>query len=105
MHAASHSSSQWESHACCAKALFRAHYDGNEEYTAETALLFNWVFYHDALAKFSRRHWIAIDSEQQKLCVKTNPLIRSKNMLSPSKGTASLLPTSSDENADPSRIV
>lgn len=90
IHGAKKSVSGWESHACCAKTLVKFLFDETQEQDGEAALMFDWVYYHDVLAKFSRVH-VTTAAAPQNLCRKNNTLIRSKNIVSPLKKIVSPL--------------
>lgn len=50
-------SGSWTQYLCGAKKIAKAVYASTTHYDGELRFLLDWVFYHDALAKFSLRHW------------------------------------------------
>lgn len=47
-------------------------------YQGDIAVLFDWVFYHDALARFSLRHWKP--AAPDKAICRGKPLVQSKRL-------------------------
>jgi hypothetical protein len=53
----SETSSHWSYHISGVKNLLMIAGHGSMEWDSDMTVLTNWVFYHDALASFSLRHW------------------------------------------------
>jgi hypothetical protein len=53
----SDSSCQWEVYGCGAKQIGKQIYSPDQVYDGNAGIILNWLFYHDALSRFSARHW------------------------------------------------
>lgn len=53
----SESTYQWELYAGGAKQVAKRVYTLDRVYEGDARIVLNWMFYHDALNKFSARHW------------------------------------------------
>lgn len=48
---------QWEIYAGGAKQIAKRLYSHKQVYEGDALLVLNWLFFHDAMFKFSARHW------------------------------------------------
>ena len=47
----------WATHVCNAKKAARYVYSLDRSYTGDVRILLEWMFYHDAVSRFSAGHW------------------------------------------------
>jgi len=65
----------WARYACGAKMTGHHVYSANQIYEGDARVLLDWLFYHDALARFSTRHWVKITPSMEE-CTKDNHIRR-----------------------------
>src|ERR1700712_3004109 len=72
---------QWAFHACDAKQVANQVFYQEQVYDGESAIMLDWLLYHDVLSKISFRYWKPRTSGQAE-CV-NNELIRNRALLLP----------------------
>ena len=75
------SSLSWSVFFCGTKQIANHVHEPNRTYDGELALILDWVFYHDAMYKFSVTHWVQRNWDQTALAKQTG--IISKAVFSP----------------------
>jgi hypothetical protein len=65
----------WEKYTCGAKIAGHHVYSADQIYEGDARILLDWLFYHDALARFSTRHWLKTPPEMEG-CTRNNQIRR-----------------------------
>lgn len=67
----------------------------HDTYFGDEAMIIDWIFYHDAMYKFSIRHWQKRNADQIHLAEQKKVL--SKAVFSPERQTVSIVPMRTGE--------
>lgn len=77
----------WAIFFCGTKRLANMITKQHDTYFGDEAMIIDWIFYHDAMYKFSIRHWRKRNSDQIHLAAQKKVL--SKAVFSPERQTVS----------------